>query len=607
MKYDGYRCQLAVAGGRAKVFTRSGLDWTDKFREIAAAAAELEVGSALLDGEIVAVDDEGRTSFSALQQAISGGGRGLTCFLFDALQIDGTDLAKMPTIERKQRLASLLGPGKPPYLLYAEHIVGSGQQLLDAMCEAGQEGVIAKKADASYRSGRTKTWLKIKCTRRQEFVVIGWTPSTSKTRGLRSLLLAVNEGGGLRYAGKVGTGFSMATEQDLLARLKRLERKKAPADVPRTEARGAHWVRPDLVAEVAFAEFTSEGVVRHASFLGLRDDKRPEEVVRETEQILPGTGRGTARRASGGGGPLRQASGLPPPRSGEDLGPNGVKVTNPERVIYPDAGITKGELFDYQEAIAPLMLEWAANRPLSLVRCPQGLADKCFFQKHDSGSFGKHVHHIPVTEKNGESEDYLYVDAAAGLLACVQMGTIEFHGWGSLNADIEKPDRLVFDLDPDEGLGFAEVKRAANDLRAILADIGLQTFPMLTGGKGLHVIVPLQPRAEWPEVKDFAQRFAIAMATAEPGRFTANLAKAKRKGRIFIDYLRNQRGATAIMPYSARARAGAPVAAPVAWDELDEMEGGNRFTVRDVKLLLKRASSRKLQGWGEANQALPEL
>ncbi|HEY0325004.1 MAG TPA: non-homologous end-joining DNA ligase, partial [Allosphingosinicella sp.] len=291
----------------------------------------------------------------------------------------------------------------------------------------------------------------------------------------------------------------------------------------------------------------------------------------------------------------------------EDLGPNGVKVTNPERVIYPDAGITKGELFDYQEAIAPLMLEWAANRPLSLVRCPQGLADKCFFQKHDSGSFGKHVHHIPVTEKNGETEDYLYVDDSAGLLACVQMGTIEFHGWGSLNADIEKPDRLVFDLDPDEGLGFAEVKRAANDLRAILADIGLQTFPMLTGGKGVHVIVPLQPRAEWPEVKDFAQRFAIAMATAEPGRFTANLAKVKRKGRIFIDYLRNQRGATAIMPYSARARAGAPVAAPIAWAELDEMDGGNRFTVRDVKLLLKRASSRKLQGWSEANQVLPEL
>ncbi len=578
MKYDGYRCQLAVAGGRAKVFTRSGLDWTDKFPEIAAAAAELEVGSALLDGEIVSVDDQGRTSFSALQQAISEGGRGLTCFLFDAIEIDGDDLSRLPTIERKQRLASLLGPGKPPYLLYADHIVGAGEKLLDAMCEAGQEGVIAKKADAPYRSGRTKSWLKIKCTYRQEFVIVGWTPSTTATRGLRSLLLAVNEGGALRYAGKVGTGFSRDTEQMLLGKLRRMERKAAPAQVPRAEARGAHWVRPDLVAEVAFAEFTSEGVVRHASFIGLRGDKPAEEVVAERPQPEP----------------------VIQPH-------HGIKISNPERVIDPASNVTKGELFGYVEKMGSLMLAWAGNRPLSLVRCPQGRAKKCFFQKHDSGSFGPHVHHVPIMEKKGETEDYLYVDEIAGLLACVQMGTIEFHGWGSTVADIEKPDRLVFDLDPDEGLGFEEVKRAAKDLRVILADMGLQTFPMLTGGKGVHVIVPLQPRAEWPEVKDFAQRFAIAMASAEPDRFTANLAKARRKGRIFIDYLRNQRGATAIMPYSARAREGAPVAVPINWDELDEMEGGNRFTVRDVDLLLERASSRKLQGWGEANQALPEL
>lgn len=578
MKYDGYRCQLAVADGRAKVFTRSGLDWTDKFPEIAAAAAELEVGSALLDGEIVSLDEQGRTSFSALQQGISEGGRGLSCFLFDALEIDSDDLTHLPTIERKQRLASLLGPGKPPFLLYADHIVGSGEKLLDAMCEAGQEGIIAKKADAPYRSGRTKAWLKIKCTYRQEFVIIGWTPSTTATRGLRSLLLAVNEGGELRYAGKVGTGFSRDTEQMLLAKLRRMERKTAAADVPRAEARGAHWVRPELVAEVAFAEFTSEGVVRHASFIGLRGDKPADEVVEERPQPEP----------------------VVQPH-------HGIKISNPERVIDPGSNVTKGELFDYVEKLGPLMLPWAGNRPLSLVRCPQGRAKKCFFQKHDSGSFGPHVHHIPIVEKKGETEEYLYVDEVAGLLACVQMGTIEFHGWGSGVADIEKPDRLVFDLDPDEGLGFDEVKRAAKDLRAILADMGLQTFPMLTGGKGVHVIVPLLPKAEWPEVKDFAQRFAIAMASAEPGRFTANLAKVKRKGRIFIDYLRNQRGATAIMPYSARAREGAPVAAPINWDELDDMEGGNRFTVRDSGLLLKRASSPKLQGWGEANQALPEL
>jgi bifunctional non-homologous end joining protein LigD len=588
MKYDGYRCLIAIGGGKARIYTRSGLDWTDKFPEIAEAAATLPARSALLDGEIVSLDEEGRTNFSALQAAISAGGRGLTCFLFDALAIDGEDLTSLPNVERKQKLAGLLGDGRPPFLLYAQHIVGAGEKLFAAMCDAGQEGVIAKKADAPYRGARTKAWLKIKCTRRQEFVIIGWLPSATKTRSLRSLFLAVHEDGGLRYAGKVGTGFSAAIERDLLDRLQRLERKSPPANVPRADARGGRWVRPELVAEVAFAELTADGVVRHASFLGLRGDKKAEEVTTEEPLALSeDEGRPRSKAADGGGG--------------------SVKLTNPDRIIYPESGITKGQLFAYYEAVAPLMLPWLAGRPLSLVRCPQGRARKCFFQKHDSGSFGPHVHHVPVVEKKGETEDYLYVEDAAGLLALVQMGTIELHGWGSPTRAIEQPDRLIFDLDPDEGLGFDEVKRAARDLRAVLADIGLTTFPMLTGGKGVHVVVPLRPEAKWPAVKDFAQRFAAALATAEPDRFTANLAKAKRKGRIFIDYLRNQRGATAILPYSARARERAPVAAPIGWDELDEAESGARFTIRDAAALLERASGRTLQGWGEANQALPDL
>jgi bifunctional non-homologous end joining protein LigD len=253
------------------------------------------------------------------------------------------------------------------------------------------------------------------------------------------------------------------------------------------------------------------------------------------------------------------------------------------------------------------MLPWSANRPLSLVRCPQGRAKKCFFQKHDAGTFGPNIHQIPIEEKRGEIENYIFVADQAGLMTCVQMGTIEFHGWGSPVVDVERPDRLVFDLDPDEGLGFEEVKRAARDLKRYLADMGLQTFPLVTGGKGLHVVVPLTPQAEWPEVKDFAQRFCVALATAEPDRFTANMAKAKRTGRIFLDYLRNQRGATAIMPYSTRAREGAPVSAPISWDELDETESGARFSVRDAELLVERATSRPLQGWGEASQVLPDL
>jgi bifunctional non-homologous end joining protein LigD len=471
----------------------------------------------------------------------------------------------------------LVGEGRPPFILYADHIIGKGERLFDAMCDAGQEGIISKKADAPYRHARTKNWLKVKCTRRQEFVIIGWSESDKKGRGFRALLLGLHEEGKLRYAGKVGTGFSAATLYDLRERLDRLATQKAPAPVPRAEARGAHWVRPELVAEIAFAEFTADNVVRHASFLGLRGDKKAKEVVAEMPQTLP--------------------------EPAED----DVRISNPDRVIFPDAKVTKGELAQYYRAMGAPMALWTANRPISLVRCPQGRARKCFFQKHDSGTFGPHVHHVPIREKDGHNEDYLYVEDSAGVIACVQMGTIEFHGWGSKVADVEKPDRIVFDLDPDVGLDFGLVKKAAKDLKTHLADMGLTTFPMLTGGKGVHVVVPLIPKAEWPEVKDFAQRFALALAEAEPERFTAALSKAKRTGRIFVDYLRNQRGATAIMPYSARAREGAPVAAPINWEELDEMESGARFSVRDADLLLERASSRRLQGWGEASQVLPEV
>ncbi len=576
MKYDGYRCLLSVGGGRAKVFTRSGLNWTDKFPEIAEAAAGLEIGSGLFDGEIVSLDEQGKTNFSALQDAISNGGRGLTLFLFDALEIDGEDLTKLPNVERKQRLAAALGPAAPPFILYADHIIGKGEQLFEAMCAAGQEGIIAKKADAPYRGDRTKNWLKIKCTKRQEFAIIGWTPSDKKGRGFRSLLLGLNEGGKLRYAGKVGTGFSNARQIELSKVFETLAADKAAAAVPRAEARGTQWLKPKLVAEIAFAEFTADGVVRHASFLGLRGDKPAAQVVRETPAAVP--------------------------EAEEE-----VKISNPDRVIFPESKITKGELAHYYRAVWPAMLPWIVSRPVSLVRCPQGRASKCFFQKHDSGSFGAHVKHVPIREKDGHSEDYIYVDDAAGILTCVQMGTIEFHGWGSRVADVEKADRIVFDLDPDEGLGFDKVKKAAHDLRAHLADIGLTTFPMLTGSKGVHVVAPLTPEAEWPVVKDFCQRFALALAEAEPERFTAALSKAKRTGRIFIDYLRNQRGATAVMPYSARARDNAPVAAPINWDELDGYESGGRFTVRDADLLIERSTSRPLKGWGEAAQTLPDV
>ncbi len=572
MKYDGYRALVAVGGGKAKVFTRTGLDWTDKFPGIAEAAAALPVGSALIDGEIVAFKG-GKPDFSALQDAISAGGEGLAMFAFDLLELDGEDLTVLPLVTRKERLRPLFD-GADDTIRYSEHVVGSGEQLFDAMCAEGYEGVVSKRADAPYRGTRTKGWVKSKCTRRQEFVIVGWSESDKAGRGFKALLLGLHGPDGLRYAGKVGTGFSTAAMIALRGTLDRLSRKTAPVAVPKAAARGAHWVTPKLVAEVAFAEFTAENVVRHASFLGLREDKAAADVVAEAPADAP-------------------------------VAASTVKISSPDRIIDPTSKLTKGGLAAYYETMAPVMLPWLGERPISLVRCPQGRAKQCFFQKHDTGSFGDQVHAVDIREKDGSTEPYLYVSDADGMLACVQMGTIEFHGWGAGIADVEKPDRMVFDLDPDEGLDFKDVKRAAEDIKRHLSDIGLTSYPMLSGGKGVHVIVPLKPEAEWPAVKSFADRFARALSQAEPDRFTANMKKAERTGRIFIDWLRNQRGSTAVLPYVVRARPGAPVAAPVSWSELKDIESAGVYSAKDADVLLERANGRGLRHWGASDQVLP--
>jgi bifunctional non-homologous end joining protein LigD len=578
VKYDGYRALVSVANGKAKVFTRSGLDWTDKFAAIAEAAAKLPVQTALIDGEIVAFKN-GHPDFSTLKDAISSGGD-MTLFAFDLLALDGEDLTALSNLDRKTRLQPII-PTDDDRLHYSDHVVGAGEQLFETMCREGLEGIVSKRADAPYFGKRTKAWLKVKCTHRQEFVIVGWLPSDKK-RGFKSLLLGVREGKGYRYAGKVGTGFDQAVMDDLRDRLDALDRKTPTVEAPKAAVRGAKWVTPKLVAEIAFAEVTPDGVLRHSSFIGLREDKAAKDVVAETPAPLPAAEESAAPVTT-------------------------VTVSSRDRLIFEDSDVTKGDLANYYAAVSGIMLPFAGNRPISLVRCPQGRSRACFFQKHDAGSFGDAVHKVPIREKDGSTEDYLYVDDADGLVACVQMGTIEFHGWGSSNATLEKPDRLVFDLDPDEGLDFGDTKTAAEHLKNQLAELGLVSFPMLSGGKGVHVVVPLTPQAEWPAVKDFADRFARALAGAEPERFVATMAKAKRKGRIFIDWLRNQRGATAVMPYSARARAGAPVAAPVSWSELRDIETAARWGVRDGAELIERSGSRGLEGWGVADQVLPDL
>ena len=581
IKFDGYRAMIAAKGNEVRVYTRSGKDWSDKFAPLVDAVSALDLPACLIDGEIIAYDAQGNPDFSALQKVLKRGHGSqsnsdkLALQAFDLIELAGENLAKLPNVERKEILEALLAHAKPPINL-ADHVIGAGEKLYEAMCKAGQEGIISKKIDAPYRHARSRAWIKVKCTRRQEFVIAGWKESSAKGRPFASLLLAQHENERLVYKGNVGTGFTADELDDLAAKLKRLERKTAPLEIDAASSRGVHWVTPKLVAEIAFAEFTEEGNIRHGSYLGLRSDK-PAAAVK----------------------PERPAS-VPAPEAE-------VKISNADRLIFPGSGQTKGDLADYYTAVAPIMLPFAARRPVSLVRCPQGRARKCFFQKHDSGAFGDAVHHVPISEKDGAIQDYLYIEDARGILQCVQMGTIEFHGWGSRSDEVEQPDRMVFDLDPDEGLDFEDVKTAAQDIRARLSDLGLVSFAMLTGGKGVHVIVPLARRHGWPAHKDFSRRFAEALSIAEPDRFTASMSKARRKGKIFIDWLRNQRGATAVLPYSARARIGAPVAVPIGWAELKTMKDAKPLCIDDAKRLLDRAGSKTLKGWGFAQQVLPSV
>ena len=590
-KYDGYRLLIATGQGVATAWTRNGKDWSDKFKVLVKAASTLPAGC-LIDGEAVALDDDGKPNFQLLQATLKDRqGANLVFYAFDLLIDRGEDIRKLSNIERKERLASLLGSGPPP-ILYGDHVIGRGEELLREVCKQGGEGIVSKRAAAPYQGRRTRDWLKIKCIQRQEFVIVGWSKS-DKRIGFRSLLLAAHVNGRLTYVGKVGTGFNATVMRDLADRMDSLATDQATVEVPRADRRGVVWIRPRLVAEIAYAEFTEDKLLRHPSFIALREDKPASEVILEEPQELKGREKKKTTRNAG-------------KKSRVSAADFGIEISSPERPVFPEIGLTKKDLADYYATIDPLIMVDAAKRPMTLIRCPNGRTGECFFQKHDRGTMGPFVKHIPIEEKDGDPQDYLYFDDVRGLLASVQMGTIEFHGWGSKIDRVEFPDRLVFDLDPDVGLDFAKVKSAAVRLKELLEDLGLKSFPLLSGGKGLHVVVPLDASRDWPSVKSFAERFSRAISEAEPETFTANIRKVQRKDRIFLDWLRNQRGATAVMPYSARARENAPVSAPVAWEELDRYDSGHHFGIRDADELLERASLKMLAGWGKAEQALPD-
>lgn len=585
MKFDGYRAQVAISGQEVRVYTRNGHDWTDQFKVILDPLRKLTKGSVLLDGEIVAIDKMGRTNFSMLKTGIAAG-IPLKFYAFDIFERDGEDLAQMQLIERKAILEELIGKRDgSDSLQYSHHVVDGGKSVLDAMSKGGHEGMIAKRADGRYVGDRTKGWLKIKCTKRQEFVIGGWRPSDNG-RGMASLIVGTYEKGQFVYRGRVGTGFSEAMKDRIMAQLeKRWLAKPAFASVPRDIARKTQWVRPELVAEVAYAEITPDGSLRHASFQGLRTDKKASQVVLEVPAGDSSTGLDPAVGVA-----IAQAL--------------GVKLTNPDKIMYPGTSITKAHLVAYYATVADRMLPHLKDRPLSLVRDTDNDLQKTFFQKHVLAGMPKTLHAGELSKMKGTESRILWIEDLAGLVGGVQINTLEFHVWGSDRHEPDLPERMVFDIDPDEGLGFDDVKRAAKDIRDILGAIGLQSWPLLSGGKGIHVVVPLLPEADWNEVKEFCRDFAELLAKTDPHRFVANMSKARRKGRMFLDYLRNGQGSTAVCPWSTRARTGGTVAVPVAWSELDGLDRANAF---DVFAAAERARGPDAwSGYFEVEQVLTE-
>jgi len=564
VKFDGYRLQARISAGKVKLLTRTGLDWTERFgQQISDALAALPCESALIDGEVVALGENGISSFSALQAALSEEKTtNLVFFAFDLLHLDGENLQSEPLLARKERLEELLTTaGADSPLRYSEHFIEPGQTMLRHACRMGLEGVISKRAEAPYRSGRGRDWIKSKCTQRQEFVIAGYVPSKASRNQLGSLVLGYHEDGELKPAGRVGTGFTRNSAAALKKKLATIAAKASPFRGDAAREHGIVWVKPELVAEVAFGSWTASKTLRHSAFLGLREDKPAEEVVEEK----PGkTEANTARPAA---------------KSRRKAGPETtVTLSNPDKPLWPDIGFTKQGLLDYYASVWERMAPFVVERPLSLLRAPDGVGGQVFFQKHAGAGLHKSVSRM----KDEDGEELLFIRDFDGLAALVQLGTVEIHVWGARIDAIETPDQVIFDLDPDQGVPMERVREAALTVRQRLDELGFESFLKTSGGKGFHVVLPLQPKADWDEVKGFARDFAKAMEQAEPKLYTATLSKKARKGRIFIDYLRNGRGSTAIAPFSTRARPGVAVAMPVAWELLEKDLEPDAFKAPEV-------------------------
>lgn len=559
LKYDGYRIVAFIEGNGVRLITRNGNDYTDRFQPVADSLLNWASGRAMvLDGEMVITDAEGRTDFQALQNHMKNPeGKSPAYIAFDLLALDGEDLRGRPLIQRKDALEALL-QGAPENLYYSKHVRGNGKDSFQAACHSNLEGIVGKKADSLYSGTRNGDWIKLKCGKRQEFVIGGYTLSDKRLSGVSSLLLGAYAGGELNYAGRAGTGLSGTDRETLEGRFESLKRQESPFKVapkPRPNER-ITWLEPQLVAFVQFAEWTGDSLLRQASYKGLRKDVDPRTIRMQTadEKAVPASSATEMEKAM----QVKQDS----------VVIKGIPITSPGKVIFEDPTITKEDVIRYYAEVAERMLPYVSHRLLSIVRCPKGVNQSCFYKKHP-GPDSKGIVVIPVPGSDGAVEDYFYIENASGLVAEAQMGTLEFHTWGSRVEALEQPDMMVFDLDPDAGMDLATVRRGVRDIKAILDELSLLSYLKTSGGKGYHVVVPLQPAASWELFHDFAKRVAEVMERKWPDRYTSNVRKVNRKNRIFIDWIRNGRGATSIAPYSIRARKGARVSMPILWDELD--------------------------------------
>jgi bifunctional non-homologous end joining protein LigD len=613
IKFDGYRLQLRVQGGRAALRTRKGLDWSERFPEICTAAGALP--DCMIDAEVASLDANGAPSFQALQAALSSARTAeLVLFAFDALFAEGEDLRTLPLQQRKRRLRQLLGDGSGP-LRYVEHFEVQAQTVLESACRMHLEGIVSKLLEAPYLSGRVGTWVKSKCRTGQEVIIGGWTSEAGR---LRSLLVGVHRNGKLSYAGRVGTGFSAPVVRELTRRLQPLESRRCPfptAQLPRI-AWTVHWVVPKLVAEIEFAGWTEAGIVRQAAFKGLREDKPAAEIgveeIHSTERAERSAHRAAAdsamakadrssarsmptKRTPRGAAAASPAGAVDPADPASVLG---VRISQPDKMLWPDAGdgrpVSKLDLARYFESVGGWLLPHIAARPVSLVRAPDGIGGQRFFQRH---AMRGNSSLLELARVAGDREPYVVINRVEGLIAAAQIAALELHPWNCRPGRYDVPGRLVFDLDPAPDVHFDAVIHAALELRERLEALGLVCFCKTTGGKGLHVVTPLAEERrglDWPIAKGFAQALCAAMAADSPERYLTTMAKKARVGRIFLDYLRNDRMSTAVAPLSARARAGAPVSMPLNWQQVRRGLDPMRFTVRSAPALLLRN-----EPWGD--------